>query len=166
MIPHHCQFCGDVLLQPENLKPHYSCRGCARITYRNPTVGVAVIIINDLNEIVLIQRGIGPYKGQWCIPCGHLEYDEDVRDAAKREFLEETGLTVNIDTVYDVHSNWHNRDLQTVGIWFKGSVTSGNLKAGDDAMDVGYFKLNDLPPLCYPTDEHIISRILSERGLS
>ncbi|WP_429162156.1 NUDIX domain-containing protein [Desulfitispora alkaliphila] len=36
------------------------------------------------------------YKGQWCIPCGHVEWDEDVYEALKRETFEETGLKVEV----------------------------------------------------------------------
>ncbi len=81
-------------------------------------------------KLLLVKRGVGDYQGSWCIPCGHLEYDEEVRDAALRELLEETGLEAVIEGVYDVHSNWHNPESQTVGIWFKGKVCGGIITCG------------------------------------
>ena len=59
------------------------CAHCNIIHYRNPTVGVAVVLVE--NNRLLLARRIGSYDGMWCIPCGHLEYDEDVRAAARRE---------------------------------------------------------------------------------
>ena len=70
-------------------------RGLWLYIFRNPTAGVAVIILED-GKILLGRRSRGRYKGAWCIPCGHVEWGEDVRCAARREFLEETGLEVEL----------------------------------------------------------------------
>ena len=161
MRPIYCSQCGGELSKSPDKHPHAQCTVCLRINYRNPTVGVAVMILQD-NKILLVKRAIGDYAGEWCIPCGHLEYDEEVREAAIRELHEETGLRATITGVYDVHSNWHNREHQTVGIWFMGEVTGGELQAGDDASEVGFFPLTDLPPLCFPTDRLIVSRLISQ----
>ena len=160
MKPLYCNQCGSPLIESSDIHPHKRCSGCRTITYRNPTVGVAIIIMEE-NKLLLVKRGVGDYQGSWCIPCGHLDYDEDVRDAALRELLEETGLEAVIEGVYDVHSNWHNAESQTVGIWFKGKVCGGSLRAGDDACEVGFFPLDALPTLCYPTDILIINRLIS-----
>ena len=66
------------------------CEKCGFILYRNPTVGVAVILLHG-DRILLGRRSRGRYEGAWCIPCGHVEWGEEVRTAARREFLEETG---------------------------------------------------------------------------
>ena len=67
------------------------CATCGWIYYKNPTVGVAVVLL-DGGELLLGKRR----DGGWCIPCGHVEWDERVDDAAVREFREETGLSVEI----------------------------------------------------------------------
>ena len=44
-------------------------------------------------------------------------------------------------------------------VWFHGTVAGGELVAGDDADEVGWFPLDDLPPLAFPTDAALFDRI-------
>ena len=80
-----------------------------------------------------------------------------------REMLEETGLQVEVGAVYAVHSNFHNPDSLTVGIWFQGTVIGGTLQAGDDLDAVDYFPLDLLPePLAFPTDRLVLDQLRQE----
>lgn len=133
------------------------CPNCAFVFWQNPAVGVAVIVLKE-HDVLLGRRARGGYQGLWCIPCGYVEYDEDVRIAAKREFLEETGLEVTLGRVYTVHSNFHAPKMHSVGIWFEGQVVGGALQAGDDLDEVAYFSLRSPPPtLAFPTDELVFA---------
>lgn len=135
------------------------CPACAFIFWQNPVVGVAVIITVE-HCIILGRRARGPYQGAWCIPCGYVEYDEDVRAAAKREFREETGLSVEVGDVYAVHSNFHNPEMHSVGIWFRGIVLGGTLQPADDLDKVAYVALDHLPSnLAFPTDHLVLERL-------
>jgi ADP-ribose pyrophosphatase YjhB (NUDIX family) len=138
------------------------CPTCEFVFWQNPVVGVAVIVM-DKDRIVLGRRSRGVYQGTWCIPCGYVEYDEDVRQAAQREFLEETGLLVEVGEVYAVHSNFHNPAMHSVGIWFQGTVLDGTLQSADDLDEVAYVSLGHIPDnLAFPTDRLVLEQLQRE----
>jgi hypothetical protein len=63
-----------------------------------------------------------------------------------------------------VHSNFHDVAQHTVGIWFRGRVTAGALRAGDDVDAVGWYHLDALPgPLAFPTDALVVDQLRAER---
>jgi len=154
-----CPKCGGVL-EHRNYgdRDRLTCNSCQYIFYENPVVGVAVIVLDQAGRILLGKRN-SSYRGLWCIPCGYVEYDEDVFDAALREFKEETSLEVKINRVFTVQSNFHNPEAHTVGIWFLAEVVSGQLKAQADLDEAGYFELSSLPPLAFPTDALVIGML-------
>ena len=134
-----------------------SCPGCGWVHFRNPAVGVAGVVIED-GRILLVRRGPNATRsGLWCIPCGYLDYGEDVREGAVREVAEETGLVVEVGDVLWVASNFHDPAKLTVGIWFEANVAGGVLRAGDDAVEAAFFDLEDLPPLAFETDTELIA---------
>ncbi len=154
-----CPTCRAPLQQIERggrVRP--TCAGCGFVLYRNPIVGVAVVVVRQ--GAVLLGLRAGSYADQWCIPCGYVEWDEDVRRAAEREFKEETGLAVRAGSVAAVHSNFHNSAQHTVGIWFRGRIVGGRLAAGDDLKAAAYFPLDGLPrPLAFPTDLLVLEQV-------
>lgn len=138
------------------------CPTCDFVFWQNPVVGVAVIVL-DGDRILLGRRARGAYQGAWCIPCGYVEYDEDIRAAARREFEEETGLRVQVEEVYTVHSNFHNPAMHSVGIWFRGAVLGGTLRAADDLDEIAYVPLHHLPDkLAFPTDRLVLEQLRRE----
>lgn len=160
-----CPYCSNELLlktEKQGFKRPI-CPDCGFVHYRNPTCGVAVII-QDGDKILLVRRN-GSYAGQWCIPCGHVEWDEDIRECAKREIFEETGLIVVLDDVFAVHSNFHDMRRQTVGVWFKGHIVDdGTIKTNHEVSDAAFFSLNDIPEeMAFPTDKIVIRDLKKEK---
>ena len=158
----YCPHCATELERSEIAgKQRSRCPSCGFIHWRNPGIGAAVVVFNDEGELLMVRRGPHSTRaGFWSMPAGFVDYGEDVREAAARELLEETGLVADIGDVVFVASNFHDPEKLTVGTWFRGTVTGGELVAGDDADAVGWFPLDDLPPLAFGTDEALIGRLL------
>lgn len=160
MIFQFCPICGE-RLEKFRYREEQSqrCEACGFVRYRNPSVGVAVILLRD-HRLLLTQRR----SGRWCIPCGHVEWTEDVAAAARRELQEETGLICELIRVYAVQSNFHDPTSHTVGVWYLGQEMGGSLSAGDDAMQAKFVDLNAPPKLAFPTDKTVIDQLASERN--
>jgi len=65
----------------------------SRLYPDRPWVGVGVVVWRG-DEVLLVRRGRPPRQGEWGIPGGAQELGETLFEAAVREVLEETGLTI------------------------------------------------------------------------
>jgi 8-oxo-dGTP diphosphatase len=105
----------------------------------NPSPRLAADIIIEFpdGEIVLVKRGIEPFKGRWAIPGGGVEIGETVEQAAVREAKEETGLDVKLTGIVGVYSE-PGRDPRghTVSIVYQAVPVGGEMKADTDAAEV------------------------------
>jgi 8-oxo-dGTP diphosphatase len=116
-----------------------------------PLVGVGAIII-DGDRVALVKRGHPPLQGKWSIPGGVLEVGETLRQAAIREALEETGLTVEPGELLGVFERVLPDDqgrmkYHYVLIDFLCRKVSGELAAGDDADEARWFRREELTAL-------------------
>ena len=114
-----------------------------------PKIGVGAVIWRG-DELLLIQRGQAPLKGEWSIPGGKQESGETVMAALLREILEETGLTVAvlglIDVVDAILRDTEGRLAQHYTlIDFSARWVSGTAVAGGDAAEVLWVRLAELP---------------------
>ncbi len=140
-----------------------ACPACDWVHFRDPAVGVAGVVIEE-GRLLMVKRGPATTKsGLWCIPCGYLDYGEEVRAGVAREVVEETGLEVEAGRVLWVASNFHDPAKLTVGIWFEALVIGGNLQPGDDAVETGFFPLDELPDLAFETDAELIANLRADR---
>ena len=104
-----------------------------------PRVGVGAIVIRD-GRILLVKRGSSPGKGLWAPPGGLVELGETAREAAEREILEETGITIRAKEAFYVF-DFIDRDKEGkikyhyVIIDFVADYLGGEPKAADDVSD-------------------------------
>lgn len=68
---------------------------------RNIAALVMVLGYNKQDELHVLANKRGPktpdpeFRGYWCMPCGYLDYNERIREAAVREVFEETGVKLS-----------------------------------------------------------------------
>ena len=128
-------------------------------TYKYPrpavTADCVVMTKETLPQVLLIQRGYQPFKGNWAFPGGFMNMDETTEQCAIRELEEETGLKVS--------------DLQQIGAYSKvdrdprgRTITVAYLaivdapiavKGQDDAAKADWFPIDALPPLAFDHED-------------
>ncbi|MGD0826343.1 MAG: NUDIX hydrolase [Terriglobales bacterium] len=131
----------------------------------SPLVGVGAVVIGNHTDahhsdahhagerrVLLIRRGAAPLLGEWSLPGGILECGETLREAVVREAREETGLVVEPSEMLGVYERVIRDDhgrvrYHYVLIDFLCHAVGGDLKAGSDAAEVGWFTQEDLPAL-------------------
>ncbi len=124
------------------------------------TVDAVVFAVSaGKTEVLLIERGEDPFKGQWAVPGGFVEMDEDLEDAAARELAEETGLTgVQLEQMRTFGKCGRDPRGRLITIAFMGIVTEGRdkIRAGDDAAKAEWFDIEELPEnLAFDHDEMV-----------
>lgn len=141
-----CFLCG-ALLALENVagRQRPRCNECGYVQYLNPGSASAGVVVDSDRQLLLIQRKIRPFQGDWALPAGYQEVDESPQETAIREIGEETGIEVEVERLLDLV--WVPDDPRkpaNVAVFLCRPI-GGTLCAGDDALDARWFALNDLP---------------------
>ena len=124
--------------------------------YPHPAVTTDCVVFGfDGHElkILLIERGIEPYKGVWALPGGFLRMDETAEQCALRELQEETGLNLNYLKQFRTFSEV-GRDPRerVISIAFYALAKKSEVQGGDDAANAQWFTLSDVPRLAFDHD--------------
>jgi 8-oxo-dGTP diphosphatase len=143
-----CPSCGGRLSERMAPRTPQRCEMCGRLHFRDPKVGVGVVVHDDTGRLLLVRRGVEPAAGKWALPAGFVDAGEDPRAAARREALEETGLEVIVGKVIDAYPG-EPGDGVTFFLSFEAEVVGGIMQAGDDATEVGFFGRDELPELAF-----------------
>ena len=128
----------------------------------SPLVGVGAVIVQE-NRALLIRRAQAPLLGEWSLPGGVLECGETLREAVIREAQEETGLMVEVGEMLGVYERVIRADdgrvrYHYVLLDFLCRPLGGELKAGSDASEVGWFRVEELPALGLVFDANDVVR--------
>ena len=120
----------------------------------SPKVGVGIIVVKD-GKVVLLQRKNAHGEGTWCFPGGHLEAGESWEDCAKREVVEETGITIrNVRFAGVTNDIFEEEGKHYITIFMVSDWESGEARITEPekCTDMGWFDWDDLPrPLFIPT---------------
>lgn len=131
-------------------KERLVCPECSFIHYENPKIVVGTVSTWE-DQYLLVRRAVAPRIGYWSLPAGYLEMGESAREGAIRETYEESGAKVIIDGLlaqYDV------RRIGQIQLIFRAQIVHlGELKAGNETLEVGLFAWQDIPwqELAFPT---------------
>ena len=134
--------------------------------YPHPAVTTDCVIFGyDVREglsVLLIERGLDPYKGRWAFPGGFLKMDEDADTGARRELKEETGFdTASICQFGTFTAVDRDPRERVITIAYMALVRKHEVKGGDDAADARWFPVSAIPPLAFDHDR--ILRLALER---
>ena len=103
-------------------------------------------------HVLLVERGLEPFKGQWALPGGFLKPDEEIEACARRELAEETALQEfyleQFGTVGTLGRDPRGRVITVAHLalvrWDPGAV-----RGGSDAKSAGWFAVDKLPALAF-----------------
>lgn len=90
--------------------------------------------------------------GKWEIPGGKVKKHEFFDDALKREFMEETGLEINIDSLYNVIQNEYtacksNEKIKSIQLIMNVSSSTDEVKISDEHDEYNWFTRQELQDL-------------------
>ena len=125
-------------------------------------VTVDVLVINKkTDEILLIKRLNEPFKDCWALPGGFVDENEDLEQAARRELFEETNIeTDEMTQIGTFGKPYRDPRGHMISVAYQTNlIENQKVKAKDDAKDVKWFSINDLPELAFDHFE-IINSIL------
>lgn len=140
--------------------------------YPHPSVTAdCLVFASDSNKeesILLVERKNPPFVGCWAFPGGFVNIDETAEDAAVRELLEETGLSLSTSHLTQIGAFTKvDRDPRerVISIAFFASLNHQVLvKGGDDAQAARWFPLKSLPKLAFDHAE-ILTKALKMREI-
>ena len=124
--------------------------------YPHPSVTTDCVIFGfdgTTIKVLLIQRGIEPFKGKWAFPGGFMKIDETAEDCAKRELEEETGLkNTSVEQFYTFTDVNRDPRERVITIAHYALVRLSEVKGGDDASFAQWFSMDEIPSLAFDHD--------------
>jgi 8-oxo-dGTP diphosphatase len=130
------------------------------------TVDIVVFTVQDKElKVLLIKRGIAPYRGQYALPGGFVLASESLEEAALRELREETGTAnLYLEQLYTFGDPGRDPRGRVVTVAYYALVPAGKspLLAGTDAAAAAWFPVSALPSLAFDHSaivDHAVTRL-------
>ncbi|GAB4557470.1 MAG: hypothetical protein Kow0047_01780 [Anaerolineae bacterium] len=133
------------------------CPACRFVFFEDPKVAVGAVVQRE-NQVLLVRRAIIPRIGEWSLPAGYMDADEEPRAACRREIEEETGIQAEIGDVLDVFPmvSPHGQGIIVI---FWATAESDVLRPADDVSEAGWFCADALPgPLAFESTRLALER--------
>ena len=158
MAGHYCLNCGSPLItrviEGRELE---ACPNDDFVLWRDPKVAAAVVVEHAEGGIILGRRAIEPGYGLWCLPGGFVNHDEDPKDAAVRECLEEIGAHVELTGLLGLYHVAKTTAPSIIGIAYRGRLIDGEeIEPGAEMIELGVFRPDELPSLAFPSHREVL----------
>lgn len=133
-----------------------------------PLIGVAVMVWHN-QRVLLVQRSKEPLAGQWSVPGGAIELGETIEAAARREIREECSVEISqprfVTAVDVIHRDQADQvQYHYVLLEMQAEWLSGEPQAGDDALAIGWFGVDDLAGLdIHPETQRLVETVAAQR---
>ena len=131
-------------------------KGTYTYKYPHPSVTADCVIFGFDGvsiKMLLIQRGIEPFKGKWALPGGFMKIDETAEECAKRELEEETGLkNAAVEQFYTFSDVNRDPRERVITVAHDARVRLSEVKGGDDAASARWFAMDEVPSLAFDHD--------------
>jgi 8-oxo-dGTP diphosphatase len=141
-------------------------------TYKYPraalTVDCAVFGFDEGElKVLLIERALDPFKGQWALPGGFVQLDETLDEAARRELAEEAGLkNVFLEQLYTFGAVDRDPRERVVSVAYYALVklAGATARAATDAADANWFPISKVPKLAFDHAEIFATALARLKG--
>lgn len=162
-----CPLCRSKLVSKKYGEDHrLLCPRCQWVYYDNPLPSVAAFVINDMNQILLIKRGVPPSKGRWALPTGFVEQHETPEESVVRELKEEAGVTGVINRLIGVYAEPTRLYGNVLLIGYELRIVAGRPKHGSDTIGAKYFPIERLPVIPFTSHRNVIRDAMSDTACS
>jgi len=117
------------------------------------TVVIPIVFKLDENtgEIYTLVEKRGPavsHPGEWCCPCGYIDWDETLEEACQREVREETGLVLDKSKIYFMYVDSNPKSTnQSVDLWYMcwvdkdDDIDASKIETKEEVLDVKWMKV-------------------------
>ncbi len=131
--------------------------------YPRPSVTTDIClftVVEDDLRILLIRRGLEPFKGAWALPGGFLQETETLDQCAARELREETGVDgAHLEAFATFSDPKRDPRYRVVTAAYFALVPAADhaLQSGSDADDAKWYSMAKLPKLAFDHNEIILA---------
>src|SRR5215470_7105637 len=130
-------------------------------TYKYPRAALTVdCVVFGFDEgelkLLLIERGLEPFKGRWALPGGFVRVEETLDAAARRELQEEAGLSnIFLEQLYSFGAVARDPRERVVSVAYYALVklSEHDAKAATDAANARWFSVAKVPKLAFDHGE-------------
>ncbi|MDA8094709.1 MAG: NUDIX domain-containing protein [Betaproteobacteria bacterium] len=117
------------------------------------TTDIVIFTIRDRRlALLLVKRTEAPFQGEWALPGGFVGPDEGLKACATRALDEQTGMSgVYLEQLYTFGDPGRDPLQRVISIAYYALVPSDRLalRAPAEPQAVGWFALEQLPPLAF-----------------